>query len=448
MTSLRNRLFIWVLAPLVVVGAAGGAGAFVFMERRLESAFDADLGEVARAVLPYVHSNDGQLVLAFTRGEDAVLRADSVDQVWYTVFDAEGNAAAGDTSLPKPPPTRENEPVFWDAVRGGVRIRAAALRSVVGTQEVVVVAAETTRKRDITARETLLSALAPVALLTVAALVGLVFGVRKGLGPLEQVREEIQARSHLHLVPVPEAGVIDELRPLVRELNEMLSRLDHAQKVQARFVADAAHQLRTPVAGLVAQLELARAGGEGGERHLELARSGAARLARLTRQLLTLAAADPLSNPHSTDEDCDLARIVEALAGEWLRAATALAVEVAFAIDPSPLRGNPLLLGELASNLVDNATRHAASSVLVATRSDNGRSILESTEDGPGIPALEREGVFERFRRLDPQSTEGSGLGLAIVKEIAQRHGATIAIADGEGGRGTRITVSFSARTG
>jgi two-component system sensor histidine kinase TctE len=447
MGSLRARLLGWVLAPLVMVGIAAAAGAYVFMERRLASAFDADLGEVARAVLPYVHASDGRITLTFTRQEEAVLRADSVDQVWYTVFDADGRAGAGDALLPKPPESQVNIPVFWDDTRSGEKIRAAALRAEVGGNPVVIVAAETTRKRQIASREALLSALAPVALLTFAAVLGLVFGVRRGLGPLDRLREEIQARSHLHLVPVAESGVIDELRPIVHELNEMLGRLDRAQQAQARFVADAAHQLRTPVAGLVAQLELARSVPTESGHHLELARQGAARLARLTRQLLALAAADPLSNPDSADAACDLARVVEVLAGEWLRVAAQRGVEIVFELEPAAVRGNAVLLGELASNLVDNALRHAAASVRVATGRRGGGAMLEVSDDGPGISPTERESIFERFRRLDAQSTEGSGLGLAIVREIAGRHHATVEVGEGYEGKGARFVVAFNAPT-
>ncbi len=447
MASLRARLLAWVLAPLLLVGIAAAAGAYVFMERRLASAFDADLGEVARAVLPYVHAVDGRVTLTFSRQEEAVLRADSVDQVWYAVFDAQGTAIAGDASLPTPPASQVNVTVFWDAARAGVKIRAAALRANAGVGPVVIVAAETTRKREIASREALLSALSPVALLTFAAVLGLVFGIRRGLRPLERLRVEIQERSHLHLVPVEESGVIEELRPLVHELNQMLGRLDRAQQVQARFVADAAHQLRTPVAGLVAQLELARSVPDKAAHHLELARQGAARLARLTRQLLALAAADPLSNPDSTDADCDLAQVVESLAGDWLRAAAGRGVEIGFDLHGARVKGNPLLLGELASNLVDNALRHASSSVRISTRAEGAGSRLEVADDGPGIAPTDREAIFERFRRLDAQGTEGSGLGLAIVREIAARHHASVRVEDGGELPGACFVVAFSART-
>ncbi|HXN16038.1 MAG TPA: ATP-binding protein, partial [Usitatibacter sp.] len=259
----------------------------------------------------------------------------------------------------------------------------------------------------------------------------------------DRLREEVQARSPVDLRPIDEPHVVDELRPLIHELNGMLARLDEAQHTQARFIANAAHQLRTPIAGLVTQLDLARSDTVARETHLAHAREGAARLARLAQQILSLAAADPTSNPGAREERCDLAEIVTSHADSWLRAATARAVDIEFDLSAAPLRGNALLVGELASNLVDNAARYGARNVRIATRREAQRALLEVTDDGPGIPLAERERIFGRFQRLDNQSAAGSGLGLAIVSEIAQRHRAQVELSDAPAGRGTRVRVSF-----
>jgi two-component system sensor histidine kinase TctE len=311
---------------------------------------------------------------------------------------------------------------------------------------VSVVAAETTFKREHAYRDALLSEIAPTALLSIATFAAVVFGVRRGLGPLELLREELQSRSHVDLRPVHEGHVMEELRPLVRELNSMLARLKDAQSTQARFIANAAHQLRTPIAGLVTQLDLVRREvGPEREAHIAQAREAAQRLARLTQQVLSLAAADPVSNPVFRSEHADLADIVKSHADAWVRAAAARHVDLEFDLAPSPIEGDPVLLGELAANLVDNATRYGAKYVLVGSRRDGNRSVLEVVDDGPGIPLSERERIFQRFHRVDRnEAGGGSGLGLAIVREIAQRHEATIAIDDGPTGRGLRIRVSFS----
>jgi two-component system sensor histidine kinase TctE len=234
----------------------------------------------------------------------------------------------------------------------------------------------------------------------------------------------------------------------VGALNAMLVRLGDAQQRQSRFIANAAHQLRTPIAGVITQLDLAKNASSDRETHITHAREGAARLARLAQQVLSLAAADPLANPGAPEERCDLAEIVRTHADEWLRMVRSMDVELGFELDPAPIVGNAVLVGELASNLVHNAARYGARTVTVATRADAKCSTLEVVDDGAGIPREARERVFERFSRLDAQSTQGSGLGLAIVSEIAQRHRATVKLADGPGGKGTRVSIAFPGPVG
>ena len=443
MESLRLRLLAWLLLPLLVVGATAAAGAYLFMERRLTSAYDLDLGDIARALVPYIKAHDGRIVLELTDVADAILRADSTDHIYYAVRDGEGNVVAGDRHLKAPPRLPGDDLLFWYDTLDGRPIRAVALETATGGMPVSVVAAETTSKRQHASEDAMLSAIAPAALLSLATIVAVVFGVRRGLGPLERLREELQSRSHVDLRPVEEGRVVDELKPLVRELNLMLARLREAQNTQARFIANAAHQLRTPIAAIVTQLELAGREGTDQAAHFRNAREGAARLARLAQQVLSLAAADPVSNPVVRSEPCDLAEIVKGQADAWVRAASSRGVDVEFDLAPAPIVGDPVLVGELTTNLVDNATRYGARYVLVGTRRAGARSILEVIDDGPGIPASERTRIFERFRRLDAQGTEGSGLGLAIVAEIAQRHEATVEVDDAPSGKGTRIRVSF-----
>jgi two-component system sensor histidine kinase TctE len=446
MQSLRRRLIAWLLTPLVVVGLAAGGGAYVFLDRRLTAAYDLDLADIARAIVPYLRYQDGALTLVFSPEAEAVLRADSTDQIRYAVMDASGRTVAGDRTLPKAPFEPVAEPRFWDDVHEGQRIRAVTLGARVAGLPAQVVATETRRKRDLASRDAALSAIVPTTLLSTAAILAVLLGVRRGLGPVEELRKQVQSRSHVDLSPIEEGRVVQELQPLVRELNGMLKRLAGAQGVQARFIANAAHQLRTPIAGLTTQLDLA-AGGDATERaaHIAHAREGAIRLARLAQQILSLAAADPISNPAVSQQACDLAGIVQEHAGPWLRSVTPRGVEMEFDLTPAPILGNAVLVGELASNLVDNAARYGAKVVKVATRRVDERSVLEVSDDGPGIPVDQRERIFERFHRLDNESTEGSGLGLAIVMEIAQRHGAVIAVDEGGSGAGTRVSVSFPA---
>jgi two-component system, OmpR family, sensor histidine kinase TctE len=447
--SLRQHLLLWLLPPLVTVGAVATTGAYFFMERRLTAAYDLDLGDIARTIVPYVHVANGRPELKFDPQADAVLRADSTDQVYYSVIDHAGNVVAGEPTLPRLAfETATGDVRFWYDTHQGQSIRAVTLTAMVEGQPVQIVAAETTRKRDIARHEVLLSAAIPALLLSIAAIFAVILGVRRGLGPVEQLRRELQSRSHVDLSPVTEGDSVYELRPLVSELNDMLARLAAAQETQTRFIANAAHQLRTPIAGLVTQLDLAQSGQPGKpDPHLAHARESARRLARLAQQILSLAKADPVSNPQVPEQRCDLADIVKDHADVWIRRVTPREVELEFDLAPANIQGNAVLVGEMASNLVDNAARYGARTVRVVTRNGDGHSVLEVIDDGPGIPVEERARIFDRFRRLDNESTEGSGLGLAIVSEIAQRHKASIAVNDGDGPAGTCVSVVFPAVT-
>ena len=444
MRSLRVSLLAWLLPPLVVVGLAATAGAYVFMQHRLTAAYDQDLGDIARALVPYLRSTKTGVELVFNEQSDAVLRADSNDQIFYAVRDENGRLVAGDSTVPKGEAEDREIVHFWNTTREGAPIRAAMLYARVGEHSVSVVAAETMRKRDSAARDALVSSLAPTILLIVAAFAAVLFGVRRGLEPVARLGEMLRERSSRDLQPMREDTLAEELQPLVHSLNEMFARLDASQAAQARFIANAAHQLRTPIAGLVSQLELARGGGPEARTHLEHARQASLRLARLAQQILSLAAADPIANASTVRQPCDLAEVVRGHAEQWLRAANG--AELEFELQPARIRGNPVLLGELASNLVDNATRYGGTTVKIATGEREDGAWLEVQDNGRGIPPEARERIFERFHRLEPSTTEGSGLGLAIVSEIAQRHGGEVRVDDTPGG-GTRVLVRFEPVT-
>jgi len=445
MRSLKATLLAWLLPPLIGVGVVAAGGAYVFMERRLTQAYDYDLGDIARAIAPYLQVRDGEVSLALSELAVRILKADSTDQIYYAVLGRNGEVMLGDRQLT--PPMRELPAAitFWDGVREGSGIRGVTLPVVVSGVPLAIVAAETTQKRARAHRDAFVSAITPALLLIVAPVFAIALGVRRGLAPLGQIREEIQARTHAEVHPINLEQVPGELKPLVQELNDLLRRLGEAQERQSRFIANAAHQLRTPIAGLITQLELAARAGGDVQTNVTHARDGAYRLARLAQQVLSLARADPVSNPHAAKEAFDLADVVKGRAESWLRYATTRGVELEFELAPARSRGVPLLAGELAENLVDNATRYGAHLVRISTHAADGRAVLQVEDDGPGIPPSERQRIFERFHRLDNESTEGSGLGLAIVREIAQRHDATIEVADGPGRRGTRFTVSMPA---
>jgi two-component system sensor histidine kinase TctE len=261
------------------------------------------------------------------------------------------------------------------------------------------------------------------------------FALARGLSPLAQLQERIRARGSDDLSPIASNQVPEEISPLVRSLNEMLSRLSLSIEMQKRFIADAAHQMRTPLAGMRMQSELALRQTDSGEIHRsleQLAKSSEA-ATRLVNQLLALARAENQPQAGTAMLPLELAELARSTVQDWVQASFAHKIDLGFEAPPDPVHivGNPTMLRELLSNLIDNALRYtpAGGSVTVRVRGGEGeQGYLEVEDTGPGIAPPERERVFERFYRILGNSAEGSGLGLAIVREIAQQHGAEVDI--------------------
>jgi two-component system sensor histidine kinase QseC len=267
--------------------------------------------------------------------------------------------------------------------------------------------------------------------------------IRQGLRPLNVVAGQIAAREPEHLDALQPASAPEEIRPLIESINHLFARVEHTLEAEKRFTADAAHELRTPLAALVTQAQVVMRARDAGERQhaVEQLIASSRRAARLVDQLLTLARLDPAEGVPTGR--VDLARLAEEVCA--LHGTLAIDSNVALELDATPttVAGDADMLRILLRNLIDNAIRYtpAGGKVTVAVAPRR----LTVTDTGPGIPAAERERVFDRFRRLAGQEKEGSGLGLSIVARIAERHGATIRLADGEGGTGLRVGVEFPA---
>jgi two-component system sensor histidine kinase TctE len=275
------------------------------------------------------------------------------------------------------------------------------------------------------------------------------FGVKRGLWPLARLSEEIKERSPRDLRPIDAAAAPEETRPLVSALNGLLDEVAHAAQNQQRFLANAAHQLRTPLAGLQAHTELALAQSmpDSCRTHLEQVHQATIRTARLANQLLALARAEP--GGRGSPSEVNLRSVVETEADAWVHQALARDVDLGFELEPALVQGDALLLREALANLVHNAIEysHRGGRVTVRTGQRDDKSYVEVEDDGPGIAAPERERVLERFYRVPGTPGTGSGLGLAIVREIAAGHGAHIELGEGasvtNGTKGCRVALTF-----
>ena len=265
----------------------------------------------------------------------------------------------------------------------------------------------------------------------------------RGLTPLDTVAREIASRQADKLEPVAPASAPGEIRPLVEAINGLFVRVEHALESERRFTADAAHELRTPLAALAAQAQVVQRARNAEERDhaVEQLIASTRRAGRLVDQLLTLARLDPDNT--AVSEAVSLDRLAEDVCATHGAEAVEKAIALELDAMPATVTGSTDMLRILLRNLIDNALRYTPAGGRVTVSVAPG--ILSVTDTGPGIPATERERVFDRFHRLAGQDTEGSGLGLSIVARIAERHGATVELGAGEGGKGLRVAVRFSA---
>ena len=452
-TSLRAHLLQLLLLPVATLLGLGAFAAYFLSLEPASEAYDQALVDVGLALAERIRVSGGAYTFDLPGAAERFLRTDQYDKIFYSVRSPEGTALAGDPDLPSIPNGRSSESVIaYDSVYRNEKVRVVAMQQPCENRTCTVYVAETTRKRTALARNVVLSGVVPAVLIALAALWVIWFGVKRGLLPLEALSEDIRRRSARDLRPIDLAHSPDEAKPLVQGMNQLLGRVDEANRNQQRFLANAAHQLRTPLAGLQAHTELALAQPvpEQVRAELEHVHGATVRTARLAGQLLALARVEPGGRP-SMSARVNLRRIAEESADEWVRRALAKDIDFGFELADAEITGEEFLLREACSNLADNALEYTQRGGHVTVRCGmrDTRALFEIEDDGPGIPVGERERVLERFYRIPGSAGSGSGLGLAIVREIALAHGAELVLEDGVHGRGCRATLLFpSAHSG
>lgn len=446
--SLRFLLLRWLLPAMLVLLLAGAVTAYWVALRSATKAYDRALFDTALAIVEQLAMYDGKPVLPLTAQARDVLLVDKFDQI-FAVRGPNGELLDGEAGLPMPPPRLPKEVwsegrYYFDGRLGEQPVRVAALKTERAGQTFTVLAGETLVKRNALVREILLGMLLPEMLLIVVSLAVVWFGVRSALNPLASLREELAGRSQADLRPVT-TDVPEEIQPVVQEINELLTRLGHSLDSQRHFVSDAAHQLRTPIAALQAQVEATLAESDPLMRQqLRGILAAAHRLSHLVEQMLMLARAQP--SLARTQPEVALEEVAQAAAEDWLPVAIGNGIDLGFELAPSTVFGNSLLLQEVFSNLIDNALRHTprGGSVTVRCGAGDAGTWLAVEDSGAGIPDTDREKVFERFYQSPGSTSRGSGLGLAIVREIARQHGGQACIDRSPDLGGTRVTVRFA----
>jgi len=443
--SLRAHLLRLLLPPIAALLVLGALVAYYPSIQPATAAYDQGLIDIGISLGTYIRTGGSTYWLELPAAVDHVLRRDSYDSVFYQVLGPNGEMIAGDKGLPPPVAEAAESIVTYDTSYKGQSVRAVALPAQCGNASCRVLVAETTVKRKRLAREILFSTLLPEMMIALATMVIVWFGVKRGLSPLARLSEEIKARSPGDLRPIDSAGTPEEAAPLVSALNGLLGEVARASRNQQRFIADAAHQLRTPLAGLQAHTELALSRPLPDPVRAELAQvhEATTRTARLANQLLALARAEPGARRNAAE--VNLKSLAEGEADQWVHQALARDIDLGFELEPAVVHGDAFLLREALANLVHNAIEysHRGGRVTVRTGRRGAQLFMEVEDDGPGIPAAERERVLERFYRVPGTAGTGSGLGLAIVREIAAGHGAGIVITDGAGNKGCRVAITF-----
>ncbi len=452
--SLFGEILDWLLAPLMFVWPISIAIIHNVADDIADAPYDKVLGDSVFELSRQVRSTPVGAALVKPPQMRDLFHIDGEDIIYYQVLDGSGRLLAGDPEIPDAPhdrPWKTGELYFREGRVNNEDVRIAYMFQPVTTipdSYVTVQVAETLNKREALTSRILSGVLLPQFVIIPFAVVLVYFGLARGLQPLNRLQLVIEKRRPTDLSPIDIKRAPEELRPLINALNDMMLRLELNLVAQQRFIADAAHQMRTPLTGLKSQAELALLENDPAQIRacMEHIFVSATRSAHLINQLLALARAEASSEKIHVVERLELNALFESEIAEWVPAARVRRIDIGFERAHVPLHvdGNPVLLTEMFRNLIDNAIKYTpyGGTVTVRLRADI-RAILEVEDSGPGVAVEDRQRVFERFYRVLGTQAEGSGLGLPIVREIAELHRADVELLDAHGPSGLLVRVSF-----
>jgi two-component system sensor histidine kinase TctE len=452
--SLFGDILDWLLVPLLLVWPLSVVVIWVSAQNIANRPFDRDLGETVQtlarrvSVAPPAPGAPAQVRTSLSDASVSLLRGDQSDSFFFQVLGTRGERVAGDRVLPVPEeaPVADGEVRFRDDELDGRAVRVAylwmPLAATDGAAPPLVQVAETLDKRSQLATEIARGVMFSQFAILPLAVVLVWFALMRGLRPLDQLQRRIRQRAAGDLSPIDERVAPEEVSPLVAAINDLLARLDRSIGVQKHFLADAAHQLKTPLAGLRMQAELAQRDAESGDakavkRSLHQIARSSQRAAHMVNQLLAMARAEDAGEARRV-QPFNLAALATEAVHDFVPRALGKGLDLGYegpgANEPNAPRviGEAVLVRELIRNLVDNAVQYTPGGGTVTVRllpDPYGQVVVLQVEDnGPGIPEAERELVFQPFYRALGTEVDGSGLGLAIVREVAERQGGSVQI--------------------
>jgi two-component system sensor histidine kinase TctE len=440
-TSLFGEILDWMLAPLLLLWPMSVTLTYIVAQSIANAPFDRNLSEAVGVLSDHVSEVGGEVSLQLPVSAREILHSEDAESIYYMVLGLRGEFAAGDRDLPIPP---EDEAPAAQEVRlrsghvRGTEIRIAytwkQFRQQGEPKFALVQVAENLDRRSQLANEIIRGVIVPQFIVLPLAVVLVWFGLSRGLAPLTALQARIRAREPDDMSPIDSRAAPEEISPVVESFNDLLERLARNIEMQRRFLADAAHQMKTPLAGLRMQAELAlrETDPQQLKRSLRQISTSTERATHLINQLLALARAEHQMADPATFEVADLNALVRSVIQESVPDAISRRVDLGFEAFERPVRvvAVPMLIREMLLNLVDNSLRYTppGGSVTVRIRQEGTAAYLEIEDTGAGIPESERQRVFDRFYRILGTNVDGSGLGLAIVREIVERHDGLIRV--------------------
>ena len=456
-SSLRKKLLRVLVPPLLILILLVSSILFRFAIVEQRDAFDNALYDSAYSIYQLLEKSEGSIEdLSIPKSEKQFILNDQSDVIFYNVVDTNGNVLNGETDpglMPILSP-QTSTPNFRDGTVQHLKVRIVS--TLVSIQKndkklpVYIQVAETLNKREALASHVLIDIIVPQLLLLLCTFGIIWFGVERGLQPLFDLQAAVSKRSYLDLSEIDMPDVPTEVMILVNSVNTLMKQLEGVLNAQNRFIADAAHQLRTPLAGAQAQLELALEESDPKQHKILLERVNASmeRLSHTISQLLSLARNQQDASHSMVLSQVNLNQIAQEVTTDMVPTAIKKDIDLGFEASElsAMILGDSKRLKEMLYNLLDNALLYTprGGKVTVNVKREAGEIVLSVDDNGPGIPKEEREKVFERFHRIMGTGQEGSGLGLAIVMEIAQLHQANVEISDEPMKKGLNIQVSFA----
>ena len=444
-SSISRQLILWLAIPLMLLALCGALVHYFNSVAPGVISSDRRLKEATNGVMTHVHTQGGRLSL--DERSDTPPRLPAADSVIYALRDSQGKFLFGDARLPAVPLNGDTGQLIGMTTVEHRNLRSLTTRFDTAGGVVLITVADVRPAGEAAARYGFMSTLLWDFVQLDVTLVLVWVGIQLGLRPVKRLREEIAARSPQDLRPIDQASVPREIAPVVVTLNRLFTTLRSSVQSQQQFIANTAHQLRTPITGLQAQLELlvTESAAEPVKNRLLILQEGIRQLAHSANQLLTLARADPTVNITAKNKTVELHSLVGDVVAKFYDRALTLHIDLGVDAKPADILADPALIDDMVSNLVDNALKYtpAGGSVTVSTGVKSGKPYVIVEDTGPGIPEAERQRVRQRFYRLPNSPGHGSGLGLAIVDEIAQLYGASLDIGAGGDERGARVVLLF-----